>query len=135
MEIDRCRNNKLRCAVLDTNILILMYSQKVDVLSQLHFQGFSEIIIPKSVVEELESIIQSLSGRNRVAAKLALNMIREGKIRVVEAQKKGDNALLEVAERYGCYLITNDSNLRKRAKNRKILVGYIREMNRVELVE
>ena len=135
MEVNRRRNNKLRCAVLDTNVLMYIYLEKVDVLPQLEYLGFSKVFVPQTVVDELSRLKASLTGKERLAAKFALRLIESGEIEVIETEKKGDSALLEVAEKYGCYLITNDKSLRKRAKDLGIPFGYIREMNRVEIVE
>jgi len=44
-----------------------------------------------------------------------------------------DLALLEVARRFGCVLITNDKKLKREAKKRGIAIGYLREMKRVEI--
>ncbi len=135
MEVNRRRNNKLRCAVLDTNVLMYIYLEKVDVLPQLEYLGFSKVFVPQTVVDELNRLKVSLTGKERLAANFALRLIESGEIEVIETEKKGDSALLEVAEKYGCYLITNDKSLRRRAKDLGIPFGYIREMNRVEIVE
>ncbi len=125
----------MRCAVLDTNILMYIYLKRVDVLTQLRDLGFSKFIIPKSVLNELKSLENSLTGKERIAAKFALKIIESGKIEVVDSKEKGDSALLEVARRFNCYLITNDKNLKRRAKELGIPYGYLREMNRVEIIE
>ena len=135
MEVNRRRNNKLRCAVLDTNVLMYIYLEKVDVLPQLEYLGFSKVFVPQTVVDELNRLKVSLTGKERLAANFALRLIESGEIEVIETEKKGDSALLEVAEKYGCYLITNDKSLRRRARDLGIPFGYIREMNRVEIVE
>ena len=135
MEANRCGDNSLRCAVLDTNVLMYIYLKRIDVLTQLKDLGFSRIVVPKSVVSELKNLEKSLTGRERIAARFALRLIENGDIEVVETEAKRDLALIEVARRFNCYLITNDKSLRKRAKAVGIPYGYIRELNRVEIVE
>jgi len=135
METDRSRNNKVKCAALDTNILMYIFLEKVDVFTQLRELGFNKFIIPSKVVEELERLKQSLRGREKLAARFALNLISACKdCEIVEVEAAGtDVALLATAEKYGCVLITNDKNLKKRAKARGITIGYLREMRRIEI--
>ncbi len=135
METDRCRNNKVKCATLDTNILMYIFLEKIDVFTQLRELGFNKFIIPSKVVEELERLKISLKGRERLAARFALNLLSACKdCEVVEVEAAGtDAALLATAEKYGCVLITNDKNLKKRAKAKGIPFGFIREMRRIEI--
>jgi len=42
METDRCGNYKVRCAVLDTNVLMYVFTEKVDVFAQLRELGFNK---------------------------------------------------------------------------------------------
>jgi rRNA-processing protein FCF1 len=135
MEAYRRRNNKVKCAAIDTNILMYIFLEKIDVFTQLRELGFNRFIIPSKVVEELENLKRSLRGREKLAARFALNLLSTCKdCEIVEVEAVGtDVALLKTAEKYGCVLITNDKNLKKRAKARSITVGYIREMRRIEI--
>jgi len=131
MEADRCRNDKVRCAVLDTNVLMYIFTEKVDVFSQLKELGFNRFIVPSKVVQELKNLTISLTGKERLAAKFALSLI-ERFCEVVEIEAVGtDIALLEAARRFGCVLITNDKRLKKKAKKEGIPIGYLREMRYV----
>ncbi len=128
MEADRCRNDKVRCAVIDTNVLMYVFTEKVDVFSQLRELGFNKFIVPSKVVEELRNLSVSLTGKERQAAKFALNLV-EKFCEVVDVEAIGtDIALLETAKRCGCVLITNDKVLKKKAKSEGIPMGYLREM-------
>jgi len=131
METDRCGNDKVRCAVLDTNVLMYIFTEKVDVFAQLKELGFSRFIVPSKVVEELRNLSVSLTGKERQAAKFALSLV-ERFCEVVKLEAVGtDIALLETARRFGCVLITNDKLLKKRAKREGIPIGYLREMKYV----
>ena len=133
MEANRCRNDKVRCAVLDTNILIYIFTEKVDVFAQLRELGFNKFVVPSKVVQELKNLSVSLTGRERQAAKFALSLV-EKFCDVVDLDAVGtDIALLETARRLGCVLITNDKVLKKRAKREGIPVGYLREMKYVTI--
>jgi rRNA-processing protein FCF1 len=131
MEADRCRNDKVRCAVLDTNVLMYIYTEKVDVFAQLRELGFNKFIVPSKVVQELKNLSISLTGKERQAAKFALSLI-ERFCEIVDIETIGtDIALLETAKRFGCILITNDKRLKKKAKQEGIPIGYLREMKYV----
>ncbi|AAB90656.1 type II toxin-antitoxin system toxin ribonuclease VapC9 [Archaeoglobus fulgidus] len=129
MEADRGRNNKVRCAVVDTNVLMYVYLNKADVVGQLREFGFSRFLITASVKRELEKLEMSLRGKEKVAARFALKLLEH--FEVVETESEGDPSLIEAAEKYGCILITNDKELKRKAKQRGIPVGYLKEDKRV----
>jgi len=133
MEVNRCRNDKVRCAVIDTNVLMYIFTEKVDVFTQLKELGFNKFIIPSKVVQELRNLTVSLTGKERLAARFALSLV-EKFCEVVEIEAVGtDLALLEAARRYGCVLITNDKRLKRKAKQEGIPIGYLREMRYITI--
>jgi len=134
METDRGRNDKIRCAVVDTNVLMYVFLKKVDVVEQLRKLGYRRFIIPRQVVKELEKLEANLSGKEKRAARFALNFIQSFDIVDVDAEG-ADIALLSLAKTLGCVLITNDKELKKRAIKDGVHVGYIRDMCRVEVEE
>ncbi len=123
----------MRCAVIDTNVLMYSYLEKVDVFSQLKEMGFKKFYVPSKVVEELERLKISLTGKERLASKFALSLI-EKYCEVIDIEAEGtDMALIELAKSKGCVLITNDKKLKRIAKERGINVGYLRELKRIEI--
>lgn len=134
MEADRRRNNKVRCAILDTNVLMYIYLKKIDVIGQLRELGFKKFLVPSQVVEELKRLEVSLTGKEKRAARFALNITAN--LEVVDVEAEGtDVSLISLAKRLGCALITNDKELKRRAMKEGIQVGYVREMCRVEVEE
>lgn len=124
MEVNR--GGDYRIAVLDANVLIYSFLNKTDLVSQLKGDGF-RILVPSSVVRE----IKNLSNKNIINF---LEFLVEKKlVEVVESDKKGDEALIELAEKFGGYIITNDKNLRMRAKKRGIATGYLKEGKIIKL--
>jgi len=91
--------------VIDTNAIIYVIKQKVSLEKFL----FDEIVVPSSVVEELEKL--SINDKN---AKIALRLIQ--KYKVIETSKKGDEGIIDVALRNNGKVITNDADLIKRLK-------------------
>lgn len=133
MEVDRGWNNSMRCAVIDTNVLMYSFLERVDIFSQLKEMGFKKFYVPSKVVEELERLKISLTGKERMASKFALSLI-EKYCEVVDVEASGtDLALIELAKLKNCVLITNDKNLKKMAKEMGIRIGYLRELKRIEV--
>ncbi len=137
MEADRSRKDKVKSAVLDTNVLIYIFTQKVDLLDQLRELGFKKFLVPDRVFEELKNLSISLTGKEKRAAKLAIKLVEScGDCEIVESNTVGtDDALLQVAKKFGATLITNDKNLRRRANEEGIETGYLRELKFVEIEE
>lgn len=135
MEADRSRNNNLKTAIIDTNVLIYIFTKKVDVFSQLREMGFKRFAFPTQTIEELEKLRISLKGMERKAVEFALNLIRNcNECEIFEVDAEGnDNAIIKLASMIGATVITNDKQLRKRAKDHGIPVGYLRELKYVEL--
>ncbi len=107
--------------------------QNIDFIDQLRKRGFSHFLIPSSVLNELETLSRSLKGKEKLAAKIALEIVNSGSFSIVETDKKADDSLLEVCEKEGALLFTNDRLLIKRARKKGIGVGFIRGLKRVEL--
>jgi len=91
--------------VIDTNAIIYAIKQKISLEKFL----FEEIVVPSSVVEELEKL--SINDKN---AKIALRLIQ--KYKVIETSEKGDEGVIDVALRNNGKVITNDADLIKRLK-------------------
>jgi len=91
--------------VIDTNAIIYAIKQKVSLEKFL----FEEIVVPSSVVEELEKL-----SINDINAKIALRLIQ--KYKVIETSKKGDKGIIDVALRNNGKVVTNDADLIKRLK-------------------
>jgi len=91
--------------VIDTNAIIYAIKQKISLEKFL----FEEIVVPSSVVEELEKL--SINDKN---AKIALRLIQ--KYKIIETSKKGDEGVIDVALRNNGKVITNDADLIKRLK-------------------
>jgi len=122
-------------AIIDTNVLIYIFTQKADVFTQLRELGFKKFLFPKQVVTELKNLERSLDGKERIAAKFALKLIencKECEVREVEA-RGSDEAIVRLAKEEDAVIITNDKELRKRAKKQGILTGYLRELKFIEI--
>jgi rRNA-processing protein FCF1 len=113
METDRFRYNRL---IFDTNALIYAVKNKID-LTQF------EILVPSTVLRELEELEKKLSGEDKIAARIALKIAKESQ--TVESGE-GDQGIIEVAKKFGLCLVTNDKELRRKAEKLGIPTGCVK---------
>ncbi|AGK61532.1 putative proteins of PilT N-term/Vapc superfamily [Archaeoglobus sulfaticallidus PM70-1] len=116
-------------ACLDTNFLIYCVKQKIDFVELLRDNGFNSIIIPESVLHELEKLVSELRGKEKVFAKIALEMAK--RFEVVDTKSSGDEALIEVCLKRDCHLFTNDRRLIRKARDLGIKTGYVRGLKKI----
>ncbi len=135
MEADWSGNNSLRKAIIDTNVLMYIFTEKADVFSQLRELGYRKFVFPMQIIDELNKLSISLDGSERRAARFALSLIEKcSDCETIKIEAEGsDNAILKLAEKEGAVVITNDKRLRKRAKEKGVVVGYLREMKYIEI--
>jgi len=91
--------------------------------------GAFEVVVPSTVVEELKNVART---QKNSEAKVALKLA--AKYRVVEAEGRGDDAVLAVAKELGAVLLTNDSDLRKRARQAGLRTACLRSRTHLEMV-
>jgi len=111
--------------VLDTNVLMMVFQFQVDLEGELiRLLGAVEIIVPDSCVREL-------SGLSDRKAKAALMLAQ--RFKVMPAKGKGDDAVLGLAKELSAVLVTNDAQLRKRAKSEGLKVAHMRGRDHLAL--
>lgn len=129
----------MKAIILDTNALIVPVQSGVDIFSELISMDFGECIVPSGVVRELELIAggsrrgrggagagtHARSGADRNAARVALSLLT--RCRIVETVGNVDDAIIELAIESGCAVLTNDSELRARLRDRGVAVVYLRQ--------
>jgi len=125
----------MRAVVLDTNALMMPYQFGINIEKELNkLLGICRIIIPRTVVEEMEKIAEG-GGEAGRAAKLGLSIIKKKGFRLVETESKGDDGVLETAVKMDAAIVTNDKELKKKAKQMNLPVIYLREGCRLVMEE
>ena len=125
----------MRVVVLDTNALMLPYQCGINLEKELNrLLGICRIIVPRTVVEEMEHLAQKEGSVGR-AAKLGLNIVQKRGFRLVETENPGDDGVLETALRMDAAVLTNDKELKKRAKELNLPVIYLRGEDKLEMEE
>jgi rRNA-processing protein FCF1 len=115
--------------VLDTNLLFLTVragfplEQEVERL----FPG-ARLLVPASVVAELEGLARSLTPGAMAARALA------ARYEIVPTQARGDDGVIEAAASTGAGVATADRELRRRLGVRGITILTPRDRHRLEVV-
>ncbi|HIH70262.1 PIN domain-containing protein [Methermicoccus shengliensis] len=117
--------------IIDTSILMLAHTHKVDVLSELRRLGFTELFVPQGVLLELRGLSRR-GGKEGVAARVALALAERCIVCPSPREVPIDDFLLELAHEMDAALATSDSELRKRARKAGIALVGMRGLDHLE---
>jgi rRNA-processing protein FCF1 len=119
--------------LLDTNILLLPAKHKIDVFAEIERLIIEphEVLTLSGIVSELEGLVGC--GRDGLAAKAGLDIIREKKVRVLESVGVVDDAIVDFAGGNHTIVATNDRELMGRLRGKAAGLLYMRGKNRLEL--
>lgn len=117
--------------LVDTNAWIASIRQKVDIFKELdRLFGKYELVVPSFIVDELEKVAKNTKkGKDKMAARLALELIESHKIQIIQVKTKTtdiDSEIIRFIEdlrNKNILLITNDVFLQERAKKEGINVS------------
>lgn len=115
----------MKCALLDTNFLLVPGTFKVDVFAELERLGYKPILL-SCVMQEVEKISRG-HGRAAAQAKVALAILERKRPAVISATGLADDALLAAAAERGCAIATNDVKLIARARKKDIKILRLRQ--------
>jgi uncharacterized protein len=123
--------------IFDTNFLFVPIKFHIDVVSEsenLLDQRIDPLLI-SPVLDELQRMIARSSVKMAKEAGVALEYAK--RLRFVEVDskhdEKTDDVILRISEEWQCIVATNDSELKKRLRDIKVPVIYLRERSRLEL--
>jgi len=134
MAFNRLRRNRdYKIVILDTNAIFMIFELSIDLEDEiLKLIGKSNIIIPKPIFNEIALL--SIKGRDKKKriAKISIKLIQDKyKIIDLNINKKGDDALIEYAQKLSGIVVTNDIQLKKRLRTKNISVIYLRGKNKL----
>lgn len=119
----------MQTVVLDTNALLMPFEIGINIdLEVRNILGDVRFVVPGPLVGELKHLAET----NR-HAKAALSLARMKEI--VPSDSHGDDAVLEVALREKAYVVTNDKELRRRARKVGVPLLYLRSGTHLILEE
>ena len=117
--------------LLDTNFLMIPGKFKVDVFSELHKFGRTEIFTLSLVVEELEHISKG-KGKDAGNAKLALGLIKKKGIKILKAGGETDSEIERIAAEEDFIVCTQDKELIKKLKMENVQIIHLRQKKYLE---
>lgn len=101
--------------LIDTNALLYSVKKKQDLDEKID----GKILIPDLVIKELQILSKKAKkGSDKLAAKLALQIIKHKKWEIIKLQKGNtDKQILEYAKKHNCKIYTFDKQLKKEERN------------------
>ena len=137
----------MKQVVLDTNFLLIPYTLKVDIFSEIKeiMDLPYEICLLDESLNELNKIIETQSGRHKQAAKFALKLIDLKKLVILETKQKDlkrrlnsnelvvDDILLGIANE-NMIIATQDKEFKKKMSNKGINYNYLKNRKLVKNV-
>lgn len=115
----------MKCALLDTNMLLVPAKFKADVFSELARLGYKPIVL-SCVFSEVRKIASG-GGKAGEQARVALQIIDIRKPDMIVARSPVDRALVNRAIESNCAIATNDVALINRAREKGIPVLRLRQ--------
>ena len=115
--------------IIDTNALMIPVQFNVDIFDELQRLGFEEFVVPRSVLNELDNLVDRSKGKDRMAAKVARSLAE--RCEVADITGFADDVIVELANNTGAAVLTNDIKLKKRLQEKDITVVYLRQKNRL----
>ena len=123
--------------LLDTNFLLIPAQFKVDIFSEIErIADFPyELCILEQTIDELNKIIKEQKGKNREAAKLALQLVKQKGLNTIRNSQKGnvDDIILDIVD--SSYVVaTQDKELKRLLKKKKIKTIILRAKKYLKVV-
>ncbi|MCK5283022.1 MAG: hypothetical protein KAK00_06440 [Nanoarchaeota archaeon] len=115
--------------ILDTNFLMIPFTLKVDIFLEIDRVIIDEyrLYIIDKTIDELDNIIEKQSGKQKQAAKFALELIRKKKISKIKTETNNndvDHEIISLLEKQDYIIATQDKLLKAKIRelNKKIIV-------------
>jgi rRNA-processing protein FCF1 len=121
--------------ILDSSMLMLPLEKKINLSTEfdrLILQNY-EIVVPKIVLNELNSLLGSASTDTTRKANFALNLANNYRILESAEGEYADDEIICLAEKHKAIVATNDRELRLKLRNRGIIVISLHGDNRLSL--
>jgi rRNA-processing protein FCF1 len=116
--------------VLDANALMMPFQFGINIDIELdRLMPGCEMVVPSSVIQELRAVLERTGDPD---ARAALSLAP--KYRFVRADGFGDEAVLKMAKGIEAALVTNDKDLRSRARAAGLKVIGLRGKNHLEIL-
>ena len=126
------RDPKGKIVILDSSSILMLFEFSIDLEDELtHLLGKFHILIPRPIYDELLFLSKHKKGKKNLNAKSALDLVK--KYEISEADGGGDDSVLFLAKKHNGIVVTNDKDLRRRAKEINLKTIYLREKSKLVL--
>ena len=126
------RDREGRIVILDSSSILMLFEFSIDLEGELtRLIGKFRVLIPRPIFDELIFLSKHGKGKKKYNSKPALDLIK--KYDISEAEGKGDDSVLNLAKVHNGVVVTNDKDLRKRAKDIHLQTIYLREKSKLVL--
>jgi rRNA-processing protein FCF1 len=115
-----------KTVILDSNALMMQFQFHIDIEREVKriLGGNYEVVVPSIVVEELDRLVKTATGKDQGVARMAAELARTFK--VVESPGDGDVGILRLAEKLNAIVVTNDRALRARCRAKELPTIHMR---------
>lgn len=107
-------SSRNRMVILDTSVLISIFEKKIDIRDEISAEiGKAELLVPRSVLRELEKLYSLSKGSKRRLAKAAIDYIYSAGFKIVESEDEEDvdEDLIILAKNFDAAVATLDKEL------------------------
>ncbi|MDD5339995.1 MAG: nucleotide-binding protein [Candidatus ainarchaeum sp.] len=121
-----------RDVVLDTNFLLLPFQFRINIIRELDYliEVSHRYVISSRTLDELKKL-GKLVGKNGMAARLALKMVKANSIDVIRSGMPVDDWVVRYAKENGAIACTNDRILRKRLMDLDVKVVTLKARSKL----
>ena len=109
--------------ILDTNFMMIPHQFGVDIFE---FLKYYQIETVSPCVDELKKLSRK-KGDDGIAARVALKLLKENRVKIIKSREKADKAILSYAAKERCAVGTNDKELIKALKNNDIKIIRLKQ--------
>jgi|TARA_B100001971_G_C17972385_1_gene423055 rRNA-processing protein FCF1 len=113
----------MKKVIIDTNFLLIPIKFRVDIFSEIEriceFK-YGLYIIDKTI-DELDKIVEEQRGKDKEAAKIAKQLVKAKKVKVIKTKKDkyADDLIVEAVKK-GDIVATQDKELKRRLKRKGV---------------
>lgn len=106
-----------RPIILDTNFLLVPFQFKINIMREIEYllEISHFFVISSQTIVELRNIGKG-KGKDGGAARLAIKMIENNDIKIIENSEHVDNWIIDYAKENNAIVCTNDAPLRRKLK-------------------
>ena len=115
-----------KTVILDSSAVIMCFEVSIDLEKELtRLLGAYRIVVPCSIIRELELLSKKGEDNKKIKAKAALAFVNKYET-VNVGGKNADDSLISLAVSINGIVVTNDKKLRERLKDKSVSVVFLR---------